>query len=97
MENNKFKSNFENVKDAEKDENEMAICRFKVSGAIDIDKDTYIQIEKSKNGMMQSVYKLYWRTAGGSGFVLEKTARRLATINKIAAKYGVVFIEDKQK
>lgn len=95
MENSKFKSNFKNVKGAEKNENGMAICRFKVYGAIDVDEDTYIQIEKSKNDMMQSVYKLYWRTAGGSGFVLKKTARRLATINKVAAEYGVVFIEDK--
>ena len=94
MENNKFKNNFKNVNDAEKDENGMAVCHFKGARTIYLNEKVSLQIWKTKNDMFQPIYELYYSLSPALGRDLIKSARRLVTINKTAAEYGVIFIED---
>lgn len=91
MENNKFK----NVENAEKDENGMAVCHFKGTRTVYLSEKSFLQIWKTKNDMSQPIYELYYSLSPALGRDLIKSARRLATINKAAAEYGVVFVEDK--
>ena len=97
MENNKFKNNLKNVNDAEKDENGMVVCHFKGTKTIYLNEKSFLQVWRTKNDMFQPVYELYYSISPVLGRDLIKSARRLVTINKAAAEYGVVFIEDKQK
>lgn len=95
MENNRFENNFKNVNDVEKDENGMSVCNFKGTRTVYLNEKSFLQIWKTKNDMFQPVYELYYSLSPTLGRDLIKSARRLATINKVAAEYGVVFVEDK--
>lgn len=89
----------ENKKDITRNKDGLIECHFRTKKKVYYNEKDVLSISKICNDEGLPAYELKHclHSFALMGADTIKIARRLSTINKVAAKYGVVFIEAKQK